>query len=191
MIATITTLVQEFVPQRPEEERCKRSMLSLVETMDCLSSQHFSPGHFTASALVLSPNQKAVALIFHPAFQKWIQPGGHIDVDDSSIQQTALREVQEETSLSSVQIPSWAPAILDVEIHHVPENSKKRQPAHQHFDIRFVFQSLDWNIQPKNEIKKVQWVLLDDIETIESDGSVRLGVQRLKKLLELDSNKNI
>lgn len=54
--------------------------------------------HFCASVFVINPENKKVLLVKHKKFNKWVQPGGHIE-DDETPEEAALREVYEETGL--------------------------------------------------------------------------------------------
>jgi 8-oxo-dGTP pyrophosphatase MutT (NUDIX family) len=54
--------------------------------------------HFCASVFVIDPLTKKILLVKHPKFNKWVQPGGHIEEDETP-EETALREVYEETGI--------------------------------------------------------------------------------------------
>ena len=55
-------------------------MLALCDNAgDPFSREHYVPGHFTASAFVLSPTRDMLLLVFHGKLHRWLQPGGHID----------------------------------------------------------------------------------------------------------------
>jgi ADP-ribose pyrophosphatase YjhB (NUDIX family) len=179
MRIALQELLLEYEPQSEEEEIHLKKMQTVVDNKNCLFSHFFSPGHFTSSAFVLSPDEQSIALIFHPLFQLWIQPGGHLDDTDRSIREAAIREVMEEISLKSVCTVEWSPSILDLDIHQVPFNPYKKQPPHEHYDVRFLFRAPTWEISPANEIKQVQWVQLKDIHTVQTDASVRNGVKRI------------
>ncbi len=51
----------------------------------------FDPGHFTASAFVVSVDGDSILLIHHAKLGRWLQPGGHIEVDDASIEGATRR----------------------------------------------------------------------------------------------------
>jgi len=161
------------------EQACHTKILEVSSVSEIFSSTFFSPGHFTASAFVLSPDDAEILLIFHPGFQKWIQPGGHVSEEDSSLQETALRELQEETAIHDVEILEWIPAILDVDIHSVPASSKKQQPAHEHYDVRFVFRARSKPLTSSGDIAKMKWVSIEEIEDVDTDGSVRRALRRI------------
>ncbi len=54
--------------------------------------------HFCASVFVINPINKKVLLVKHKKFNKWVQPGGHIE-DNEVPEEAAIREVYEETGL--------------------------------------------------------------------------------------------
>ncbi len=54
--------------------------------------------HFCASVFIINPVNKKILLIHHKKFNKWVQPGGHID-EDETFEETALREAYEETGV--------------------------------------------------------------------------------------------
>lgn len=135
------------------------------------------PGHATASAVVVSP-QKELLLIFHPKLKIWVQPGGHIEPGETDPRASAARELHEETGL---KIPPEAFQLLDVDIHAIPANPKKQEPAHEHFDLRFAA------ISPTRELPtdvqdacEAQWFTLAELPPI--DSGVQRMVAKLRKL---------
>ena len=53
-------------------------MIELAQSgEESLRRDAFSPGHFTASAFVLSPRRDQLLLILHKKLGLWLQPGGH------------------------------------------------------------------------------------------------------------------
>ena len=51
-----------------------------------------------ASIFVIDPDTKKILLVKHKEFQKWVQPGGHLE-DNEIPEETAAREVYEETGI--------------------------------------------------------------------------------------------
>lgn len=54
--------------------------------------------HFCASVFVINPEDKKILLTKHKKFNKWTQPGGHIEHDEMP-EETAVREAYEETGV--------------------------------------------------------------------------------------------
>ncbi|PRX08101.1 UNVERIFIED_ORG: 8-oxo-dGTP pyrophosphatase MutT (NUDIX family) [Martelella mediterranea] len=99
------------------------------------ASRHTFPVHATASLFAFSPDATRIALIHHRATGKWFQPGGHLDPGETPAE-AACRECREETGLIAELAPDEMPVSLD--LHRIPENSRKGEPEHYHLDIRFA-----------------------------------------------------
>jgi 8-oxo-dGTP pyrophosphatase MutT (NUDIX family) len=54
--------------------------------------------HFCASVFLINPEDKRILLVKHKKFNKWVQPGGHIE-DEETPEEAALREAYEETGI--------------------------------------------------------------------------------------------
>ena len=91
-------------------------------------------GHVTASAVV-ARRGGAFLLVFHRKLGRWLQPGGHVEHEDASAFDAALREAREETGILDFDTPLGR-TILDVDVHLIP--ARKNEPAHHHFDVRFL-----------------------------------------------------
>jgi 8-oxo-dGTP pyrophosphatase MutT (NUDIX family) len=155
-------------------------MRSLIEASgDPFSRGHFVPGHFTASSFVLSPERDALLLILHSKLKRWLQPGGHVDPDDQSILSAARREVKEEVGLTGLPL-ALGPTIFDVDVHAIPP--MRGEPAHQHFDVRFVFVAPDRAATAGSDALATQWVALGAVHTVETDDSVLRAVRKLRAL---------
>ena len=90
-------------------------------------------GHITASGLVIRDGK--VLLIYHPYIKAWFQPGGHIDVGEDPID-AAIREVHEETGFICSPDPNYLDPI-DIDVHEIPANPKKREGTHLHIDLLY------------------------------------------------------
>ena len=94
-------------------------------------------GHLTASAWVLDSTCTHAALIHHRKLTRWLQPGGHVEDDDASWCAAAQREVTEETGITQFNEQPDAGELFDVDVHPIP--ARKDEPAHVHYDLRFLF----------------------------------------------------
>jgi 8-oxo-dGTP pyrophosphatase MutT (NUDIX family) len=169
-------LLLQFRASDANERAFIKRMLALTTAPgDALSSEHYLPGHFTASAFVLSPDKRSLLLIFHSKLKRWLQPGGHIDPLDTDVLAAALREVQEETGLG--QVVPCSPQIFDVDIHEIP--ARDPRPAHLHFDVRFLLQATTAEYQAGSDAQAARWVPLHEVNALQSDESVLRAVRKL------------
>lgn len=152
-------------------------MLGLLDSSAPSSRLQFQPGHLTASAFVLAPEGDAVLLILHKKLQIWVQPGGHIEPSDVSLEAAARREVSEEVGLPLLEPVSAAP-IFDVDIHLIP--ARKDEPAHEHFDVRFCFRATTRAFVASDEVTEATWADLARIEQLTSDLSVLRAARKLR-----------
>ena len=167
--------IADYRPQDARERRFQERMLELLALQAPTSRNHFVPGHLTASGFVLSPERDAVLLILHKKLGLWLQPGGHIDPGDQSLADAARREVREEVGLDLP--PSADSAVFDLDIHAIP--ARKDEPQHEHFDVRFCFQSPTRSIAINHEVQDARWAPLVRIDQRTTDESVLRAVRKL------------
>ena len=141
---------------------------SFVETEPYWWSRENPRGHITASAWVLSSDQTETLLVHHRKLNRWLQPGGHIE-GDQTVFDAALREAREESGLTNLR--SLSEAIFDVDIHPIP--ARPEFPAHQHLDIRYVFVADRTELlRCSPESHAVQWWPLSGLSRTVADVSI-------------------
>lgn len=118
---------------REEAERC--AMLRLAGELEQPTSRDQPRAHFTASAFVVDEACERTCLVAHAKLGRLLQPGGHVEPTDLSLEAAALREAQEETALELAFHPA-APRPFDLDIHEIPE--RPGEPAHFHLDVRYL-----------------------------------------------------
>lgn len=174
-----------WAPQRlgTELSTHHETMLALAGSeRDVFSRDTFDPGHFTASAFVLSPDRRRLLLIFHRKLKMWLQPGGHIEPTDRDLVEAARREVKEETGLDEVSLED---PMFDIDVHRIPAFGES--PAHLHHDVRCVMVASRLEVQAGDDVSDARWF---NIQTVASrtnqladgfgtDGSVRRVAARL------------
>jgi len=151
-------------------------MLALCEVPgDPFSRSHFVPGHFTASAFLLSPDGAQLLLVFHGKLHRWLQPGGHIDPADETVWAAARREVAEEVGVALQDDGS----LLDVDVHAIP--ALGGAPAHEHFDVRFLFRTPTLAHTAGSDARDSRWFPLEEINALSSDASVLRAVEKIRR----------
>lgn len=115
-------------------------------------------GHVTGSAFVLSPDRRAVLLTHHAKLDRWLQLGGHCD-GIADVRFVALKEAYEESGLSRIALLS--DTVFDIDIHEIP--ARGAEPAHLHYDVRYLMQAQAGQIAVSAESKALAWVPLADL----------------------------
>lgn len=143
-----------------EENFFRKQTLAFVQENDEFWQRSTLSGHLTGSAWVINPGKDKALLIHHRGLDKWFQPGGHAEITDASLLETARREAAEECGLQGLTLLS--DQVFDLDIHVIP--AKNDIPEHLHYDLRFAFlaesESLDGDVA---EVKDLNWVSLEGL----------------------------
>lgn len=176
----LSALLREHRAGDEREQNYLARILALVEeSAHPFERSQFEPGHVTASAFVLSPDRTQILLIHHSKLNLWLQPGGHTELSDADIIAAARREVEEETGITETTLEEGYPVLLDVDIHEIPPNKKRGEPAHEHFDVRVLFRATTMAFSAGSDALAARWVDLENVEDAGTDDSVRRAVRKL------------
>lgn len=120
----------------PDQEHRRNEFLAHLDTHANAAVRDCRSGHITASALIVDPTAQRVLLTLHPAVRRWLQTGGHIELDDASPEAAALREAREESGIESLEL---IPSPLRLDRHEVPCRAPDGQRSQlAHFDIQWL-----------------------------------------------------
>jgi len=173
--AALRSQLEEYRARDVERASVADRMLALLELPGAFSREHLDPGHFTASAFVLSPERGRLLLVHHAKLERWLQPGGHVEAGDSSLLEAARREVLEETGVGGL-VP-LGDRVFDVDVHDIP--SRPKEAAHRHFDVRFAFVAESEKLVASEEVRAARWVELPAVAQLNPEESVVRCVKRL------------
>ncbi|MBC7623045.1 MAG: NUDIX hydrolase [Aeromicrobium sp.] len=136
-------------------------------------------GHLTASAFVVNKEHSHALMLHHAKLKKWLQPGGHIDDSDPNLAAAARRETREETGVTITD--DIAALLFDVDVHPIPERIKQGvqvgafEPAHLHYDLRYLFVAETAKVTISDESFGFRWVEIHRLV----GGDVESGIARM------------
>lgn len=130
---------------------------------------------YTTSAFIVHDNK--VLLLLHKKLNMWLQPGGHVELDEDPIQ-ALFREIEEETGLPE-NVLTIIETVKDRPLRH--RTASKLLPIpfemnvhsfgdteHQHIDLCYLMQSTSNKIivNPE-ESNQLSWCSAAEINTLE------------------------
>lgn len=134
--------------------------------------------HFCASVYVIDPMTKKILLVKHKKFNKWVQPGGHIE-DEETPEEAALREVYEETGIKVKLLGERFPREDDF-IRPLGIQRNRGSNGDIHIDI--TYPGVPVNLEDiethknKAENDAVKWFTRDEIDKIDLFPDIRINM---------------
>lgn len=154
---SLLTLLNHYTPTDPDEIAAKAKMIAFATTEAACFERSLEKGHFTASSWLLSKDGSKALIMHHSKIDKWVQLGGHAD-GDPDLLAVAMKEAQEESGIGGIKPLSTE--IFDIDIHEFP--ARGGDPAHLHYDVRFLLQvTSDEDFVKNAESKALIWVAAD------------------------------
>jgi 8-oxo-dGTP pyrophosphatase MutT (NUDIX family) len=149
----------DVAARRPVDEREADSVGRFLVAFDALAApldQESDPIHVTGSGIVVGP--RGVVLLEHKRLGIWLQPGGHLDPDETPWD-AARRESAEETGLTvsfaGLIDDAGVPELLHVDVH---EGGR----GHTHLDLRYLIDGGDADPDPpEGESQQIDWFAWD------------------------------
>ncbi len=168
----IRTTLAEYTDAHPEEKSALAVVHELIDQGADVTSRKEFRGHATAGAVVVN-GEGQVLFIRHVALGKWLTPGGHLEPEDADLLSASLRELIEETGITLSVSPVHAVPV-HIDVHRIPENESKGEPAHQHFDFRYLFR-LEGDQEVMLQEEEVSGYVWRSVDTI-TDETLRVRV---------------
>ncbi|GAB3493334.1 NUDIX hydrolase [Nocardiopsis coralliicola] len=163
----IRYVLSKYLDRNPDEvDDMALLFRALNEGHDLASRKEFRIGHVTAGAAVVDPEGRAL-MIRHKTLDTWLLPGGHLEPEDGSLLAASLRELEEEAGIPWQQVvspPAHDVAPADIDIHKIPANPDKGEPAHFHFDFRYAHWVEDAEVRLQlDEVTAFEWRPIADL----------------------------
>jgi len=147
------------------QEQLRREYVDHVRRNTEPASRSTAPGHLTAGALVLCADGDQVLLTLHAKARRWFHLGGHVEPQDATLAEAALREATEESGVDGLRLD---PDPLHLDAHTVGFCSGHREV--RHLDVRFLAVAPPGASPTSSEESlEVRWWPVDGLPTDEPD----------------------
>lgn len=161
--------LQQYASASSDDAMTVSLFLRFLHSHPDVFERRHAPGHFTASAWLVSGDGQRVLLTHHRKLGRWLQLGGHAD-GDTNLARVALREAEEESGLFGLQVE---PQVFDLDRHRIP--ARGLEPEHWHYDVRFVVRArADESFRVSAESLALAWRRIDALcDDDATDASIR------------------
>lgn len=168
--AELTEAIRAFRPENEQEEADKKDILAFLAANENAFTRDNIIAHMTASAWVVNHDRTKVLMVYHKIYDSWSWTGGHADGEENLLA-VALREVTEETGVSSVTPVSddiFSLEILTVDGH---EKHGSYVPSHLHMNVTYLLEADEEEPLTvcEDENKGVAWFGLDEALSASSE----------------------
>lgn len=140
--------------------------------------------HFCVSVYVFNPDTEKFLLVKHKKLGKWVQPGGHIELNEDP-EEAAIRETFEETGLHVKLMGEHYPRETDF-IKPLALQRNAVKPDHIHVDIVYMAIPTDEGSLSINEKETdgLKWFSLEEIldDDFETFDDVKVWCKEIAKI---------
>lgn len=163
--------ILNFTPSCEQEENDKKLMCGLIkEYGDKLLHRESELFHVTSSSLTMNETLDKILMVYHNIYNSWSWIGGHAD-GESDLLSVAMREIQEETGVTTVK-PAQENAIsLDILTTNAHRKKGKHVSSHLHLNVSYYMIADEkevLRIKP-DENSGVKWVPVNELEQYVSE----------------------
>ena len=122
--------------------------------------------HFCASAFVINPNDKKILLVKHADYDKWLQPGGHIEEDETP-EEAAIREVYEETGIKITLLGEHFPREDDL-IRPLGVQCNRKENGNRFIDIIYagIPNNVEVPLKKNDESIEIGWFSRNELDRL-------------------------
>ena len=140
---------------------------------------------YCASTYCIDFEKQEVLLVYNKKLKKWLQPGGHIE-DDETPEEAALREVYEETGLHVRLLGEKFPREEDfIRPLGIQKNRRTMSDGemHMHVDIIYAAVPNDDNKEQlnKEESDDIAWFSREELEDIDCFPDIKITMDYILK----------
>ncbi|WP_030230350.1 NUDIX hydrolase [Streptomyces sp. NRRL S-350] len=161
----IRRTVEAYLGRHPGERDALAELLAALDRPVDATARTALPGHVTCSAVVIDRQGRVLHIRHRATGGLMLAPGGHIEPSDRTLLAAALREVAEEAGIPPGALCLTRQLLgspIDIDVHDIDASPSKGEPAHRHYDVRYVFylvgEELPTIALQDEEVSGAQWL---------------------------------
>ncbi|MFJ7775895.1 NUDIX domain-containing protein [Streptomyces yangpuensis] len=138
----ILRTVEAYLSRHPGEHDALVGLLAALDRPVDATARTTLPGHITCSAVIIDRQGRVLHIRHRATGGLMLAPGGHVEPGDRTLLAAALREAAEETGIAPGALCLTRQLLdspIDVDVHDIDAGPSKGEPAHLHYDFRYVF----------------------------------------------------
>lgn len=135
---------------------------------------------FCASAYIIDPSTKKILLVRHKDYDRWTQPGGHIEEGEIP-EETAVREAFEETGVKIKILGDHFPREDD---YIRPLGIQRNRSSHGDTFIDIIYPAVpirDMALKMNEESSNIQWFSRDELDHINVFNDIKITMDYILK----------
>ncbi len=155
--------IRDYCPKNEQEEKDKALILGFLAAHEDAFLRSNPVAHMTASAWVVNPARDRVLMVYHKLYDSWSWTGGHADGEED-LAAVALREVREETGVTTARLLSDKICSLEVLTVDGHEKHGAYVSSHLHLNVTYLVEADDREALKvcEDENSGVRWFGLEE-----------------------------
>ncbi|MFF4187155.1 NUDIX domain-containing protein [Streptomyces sp. NPDC001691] len=161
----IRRTVEAYLGVHPGERDALAGLLALLDRPVDATARTTLPGHVTCSAVIIDRQGRVLHIRHRATGGLMLTPGGHTEPEDRTLLAAALREAAEETGIAPGALCLTRQMLgspIDIDFHDIDASPSKGEPAHRHYDFRYVFYLASEEppaiVLQDEEVSRAQWL---------------------------------
>lgn len=139
----VIKILDNYLKIYPNEEKRQERFINYLKNHNSKEIRDWNnfDGHIVVGSFIYAKKENKFLFLYHKDLKMYLYPGGHIDREDKTILDAALREATEETGLDNFKVlhntkNELIP--LDIDTQFIEYNERLALPSHYHYDFRYV-----------------------------------------------------
>ncbi|GAA3710839.1 NUDIX domain-containing protein [Streptomyces sp. NEAU-PBA10] len=161
----IRRTVEKYLGRHPGEREALAGLLAALDRPVDATARTTLPGQITCSAVIVDRQGRVLHLRHRVTGEFVLMPGVRIAPEDRTLLAAALRATVEEAGIAPNALCLTRQLLgspIDIGVHDEAAHPPIGEPAHRHYDIRYVFYLADEELptiaRPDEEGSAAQWL---------------------------------